>query len=306
MEWLKRNSLFGAVLFIAALLAMEGSLWARHRAQARRALAVLERKAEERDRLARQSPAPTIENERAIARDLADAQKMLAAWWAARREREGGAPVAPPERVVDFFFDLAAFVEKTRALAAHAGVSMKPDERFGFATHAKEGPAAELVPAVFRQRMVAQQLLEALLGARPQSLLAVQRERPLSAAQRDLRHLSPSDEVPALTGGKPEDFFALDPALSVRVPGQVDSDAFRVEFTGQTPALREFLNSLVRLTPPVIIRSVEVEPLAGEMPDKMPAASTGTPAPLVARNVSRFAVVVEAIRPADPAGEPES
>ena len=46
-----------------------------------------------------------------------------------------------------------------------------------------QGPAAELAPAVGRQRAALQYLLETLVAAQPQALLAVQRERPLPTAR---------------------------------------------------------------------------------------------------------------------------
>jgi hypothetical protein len=150
-----------------------------------------------------------------------------------------------------------------------------------------------------------QYLVEALIEARPQSLLAVQRERPLTAAQRMERNqLSTTGALPpaapAARGGQAEDFLELDPALSLRMPGRVDSDAFRLEFTGQTAALRTFLNTLAAFKLPVIVRSVEVEPVATGAAPVGPAGASGpsgAPVPLVAQNSSRFAVTVEYVLP---------
>jgi len=302
MNLLKQNPLFGALLlFLAATLTLEGWLWSRYYRESHRAFAALAETKRERDRLAAQSPALSEANEQAIVQDLANTRKTLATLHSALAGREGGAIELPPARSIDLFFDVAAFVEKSRALAARAQVATKPDERFGFATHAHEGPGAELVSAVLQQRIVGQYLVEALLEARPRSLLSVQRERPLTAAQRAGRY-QPTQAgagppiAPVASGGQAEDFFEFNPAFSVRVPGQVDSEAFRLEFTGQTPALRTFLNTLAAFQLPVIVRSVEVEPLVAEEPVDTPVSASsesGAPVPLVAQNVSRFAVVVE-------------
>lgn len=300
MDRFRRNPLLGAVLLLlVALLAAEGWDWSIQRQRSLRALAALEQKKQDRDRLTRQLPALSAENEQAIARDLANTRQVLAALRSALQGREDGAPGTPPAKAIDLYFDIASFVEKTRALAARALVVVRPDERFGFASHANEGPEAGLVPAVFRQRVVAQYLVESLIEARPRALLNVQRERPLTAAARALRNQPPPPgAVPAATGGLPADFFDFDPALSVRVPGRVDSEAFRLEFTGQTTALRTFLNTLATFTLPVIVRSVEVEPLAAGSSEADPAAApsvAGAPVPVVSRNVSRFVVVVECV-----------
>jgi len=305
MNWFKRNPLLGALLVVlAVLLAAGGWMLNRERLRAIRALANLEQKKQERDWLARQSPALSEENTQAIARDLAAAGQVLAGLRAALPGRDAGILAAPPPaKSIDVFFDLAAFVEKTRALATRMQVVIRPDERFGFASHANEGPEAELVPAVFRQRMLVQYLVESLIEAHPRSLLSVQRERPLTATQRASRNQPPQPGAPVAaaapaTGGQTADFFELDPQLSVRVPGRIESEAFRLEFTGQTPALRTFLNTLASYKLPLIVRSVEVQPMAADQPQgDTPEAPTvtGAPVPLVTQNLSRFAVVVESV-----------
>lgn len=302
MDWFRRHPLSGAVLLmLVAALALEGWLWSHHRRQSLRALAALAQKRQERDRLAQQSPAPDGDNEQAIARELAETRQVLATLRAALQGGAGGSPPPPPARGLDLYFDLATFVERTRALAARARVAVNPDERFGFASHASEGPEADLVPAVSRQGVSVQHLVEALIEARPRALLAVQREHPQTAAQRARRHQPvPADAIPAVSaGGQASDFFEFDPTLSVRVPGLVDSDAFRVEFTGQTTALRTFINALASFRLPVIVRRVEVEPLAAgvvHVDPAGPASPAVMPVPLVAGSLSKFAVVVEFVQ----------
>ncbi len=305
MNWLKRNPLLGAVLLACTLsIAAEGWFLAQARQLGTRALAGLEQKKQERDWLGRQSPTLSVANEQAINRDLAQADEVLADLRTALQGRAPKILATPlPVKPIDAYFDLAAFIEKLRATAARAGVALKPDERFGFATHSNEGPEADLVPAVFRQRLVGQCLVEALLEARPRALVSVQRERPLTAAQRAWRNQpgQPPASVPGApaAGGVAADFFEFDAPGSLRVPGRVESMAFRVEFTGQTPALRTFLNNLAVLPLPIIARRVEVEPLAGEATPPAGLAP-GAPVPLVAQNFSKFAVVVEWVEPLAP------
>lgn len=299
MNWLKRNFLPGGVLLVSGFaLAAGGWLGQTARRQAAQAVANLGQKQQERDSLARQTLALSTANEQAIAQDLVQTSRVLAGLRAALQNREGETPASPPPaKPIDAYFDLAAFVEKTRALAARAQVVLKPDERFGFATHANAGPEAELVPAVFRQRLTVQFLVEALLEAHPRAVLGVQRERPLTAAQRAQRNQPGQTRVPAAAsaaGGAPEDFFDHGAQISLRLPGRIESEAFRLEFTGRTPALRAFLNSLASSPQPVVVRRVEVERLAAEAPSavNLPA---GAPVPLVSQNLSKFAVVVECV-----------
>ena len=150
MSWLKRHPLLGAGLVLGWLaVAADGWFLQQARQQAARAGAALEQKKQERDWLARQSPAPSAANEQAITQELLQSRRELAGLRAALQARDGeAAGLAPPAKPLDAYFAIAAFVEKSRALAARAQVLIKPDERFGFATHANEGPEPELLPAL--------------------------------------------------------------------------------------------------------------------------------------------------------------
>lgn len=250
---------------------------------AARALADLEQKKQERDWLARQSPALSPENEAAITADLAAAGRSLDELRLALQGREISVLSGPPPaKSIDAFFELANFVEKLRTRATQAQVVLKPDERFGFATHTNEGPPTEQLDTVHRQRLAMQYLIETLLESRPLALVAARRERPAADGPRDSRD-------------RAEDFFELERPLSLREPRQVEGMAFRLEFTGQTAALRNFLNSLATYRQPVVVRNVEVEPLAAASAAgaTTPAVAAGSPVPLVRQSLSKFAVTVE-------------
>lgn len=317
MDWIKRHPLLSAMLLLLVVgVSTEVWLLQQARQDAQRAQFALEQKKQERDWLARQSPAPSDENQRAIEAELATATKIVAELRTALKGKEGDWLAKPtPAKPIDAYFDLANFVEKMRAQAARNQVMVKPDESFSFASHANEGPELDLLPAVFRQRLIVQRLLDDLLAARPRALLAVQRERPLTAAQRAARHavapVGNSTPPPASAprkGDVPADFFEPDLRLSLRQPGVVGTEAFRVEFTGQTPALRAFLNSLATFKLPLIVREVTVESLSLVQPPSDPTSGSGeptdaAPVPLVAQNLSKFTVVVEYVElpaPAEP------
>jgi hypothetical protein len=245
-----RRSILPSVVVALVLCALvaEGWLLQQVRQRASRAVSNLEQKKQERDWLGKLSPAPTPENEAAIAAALGAARENL------RRLREdlAGAEVLAdepvPVRSVDSLFALTEFAEEMRRKAIEAQVALKPQESFGFASHAQEGPAAEAIPTVHRQQRTVQELLDTMMAVRPQALLAVNRERP------------PAQEEGGGPAGR-ADFFAPAPALLVRQPGLVETDAFRLEFMGQTDVLRDFLTALANLSRPVLVRSVEVEPL---------------------------------------------
>jgi hypothetical protein len=320
MAWLKSNPLFAALLLACATAGlMQGWLIYTTRERALRAAIQLEVRRGERDWLARQSPALSEENSRAIAAEVAAAEKRLAEL----RAHLAGKPWLPaaPVRSVDAYFALASFNEKMRALAVGAQIALRAEERFGFSSYTNEGPDADLIASVHRQRVVMQHALEALFEARPKALVAAMRERPLTEAQRSARRAAITGASAA--GGadaaaaaslpvtrpaeQSADLFEPDSRLRLHAPGLVDGELYRVEFTGQTQTLRAFLNALVALPLPLFVRAVEVEPdaiapVAADASTRLaPLPSASSPVPLVARNFSKFVVVFECIEIAPPA-----
>ena len=294
MRALRNLSGFSASVLTLLLVAAISVGWSVERGFAHKKLqAQLRTKQREARNLAQVQPAPTPENEALVAADLEQANAALAAMRADLTGRSLSVDrlklQSVPERRPDAFFDIADFVERMRFRAEQAGVGLKSDERFGFAEFAHVGPEQDEIPAVFRQRLVMQYLLEQLFDARPERLLTVRRERPTSATSRDTR---------ATTTTASADLFEVDPRMTARVPGFVDATAFRLEFTGGTGTLRTFLNRLSTFELPLVVRSVEVER------QNEPAGlrtSEGEIAPLVVPATSRFTVTVEYIELTEPA-----
>ncbi len=225
-------------------------------------------------------PPPTRDVAVAIEEDLARAHATLATMQA---ELQGRGPAAErwrtariPTARTDAYFDLASYVERLRERARQNEVAIRPEAaRFGFAAHANEGPELERIGAVFRQRLLAQYLMEALLDARPRAILAVKREPAFTPLEREAREatLAEAEAAAVIAAGGdlldtnspqlelPEgpDYFAIDPRASARRAGFVDTIAFKFVFTGQTAALRTFLNRLALFELPILVREVEVE-----------------------------------------------
>lgn len=288
MNWLRKNPLFAGVLVmcvgtIAAEIWQLQTLWQR----TKRAEVMLRQRKDERDWLAHRTPALSAENTDAIAADVAVAARRLDELRQALQGR-GRWLTAPPKRPIDAYFALAAFTEKTRALAVQQQVELRPDERFGFGTYASVGPAAEHISAVHRQRVLVEHLLETLLEARPRALLSVQREHPRTAAS----HLHRAEASEPDAGAVAADFFEFPAHVRMGIPGVLETEAFRLEFTGQTQTLRALLNALAVFKLPLIVRSVEVEALPGDSRLVSATGSSGS-VPIVAQNLAKFAVVVE-------------
>jgi hypothetical protein len=197
---------------------------------------------------------------------------------AALRDELGGyQPEVPaPAGTVEAFFELSRFVTAMKGKAAEGKVAVRPGERFGFGSYVTEGPAAAVLPAVHRQRTTAGSIIEALFEARPLALLAFKRERPdTTDANKPERTM--------------EDYFILPHEYSLRQPGLMNTDAFRVEFTGQTAVLRQFLNTLAGSRQAMVVRTVEVEPFSVATAGA-PGAEAGA---LHRPPISKFVVTLE-------------
>ena len=291
------------ILLLSVLLVGESALWVHAHGQSRHALARCERLTREMNTLSRATPALDEANTRAIQRETEVAEQVLAAWHEAGPSWNDATSTAPaPGRSLDLFFELLSWVDRTRTRAADAQVSIRPDERFGFASLASEAPPAELAPAVWRQRQRLHYLLELLFAARPRAVWSVQREQPLPARAGPPQ----PPESGRATASPNADYFIPEPRLLIRSSGQFSSEAFRLEFAGETPVLRALLRGLASGQAPVLVRSVAVEPLIAAAPIKGNAEvfAASVPGPLVAPTASRFVVVVEWIERLSPTEKP--
>lgn len=351
MSFFRKNPVFTASLSLCALVVVgEGALIYERYAASQAAAKRYEQRKVELQAMAELAPPPKRDVAAAIEADLAKAQGALASM---QSELKGRGPAAEriraakvPTARTDAYFDLATFVEKTREAAAAADVEVRSEAaRFGFGAYANEGPVQDHIEPVFRQRLIAQYLLDSLIEAKPRAIFAVKRERTLSKADREARAAAaangeaPPPDASADAGEDSPDYFAIDPRVTARVPGFVDTTPFRFVFTGQTSALRTFLNRLAAFELPVLVREVEVEVATpeeaaaqtakegeGDAPAAAPAPAsvvlTTTPAakaaaaktaarvsaavPIVSKPLSKFTVTVEFVElvtPAAPAAD---
>ncbi|CAM3109232.1 Amuc_1100 family pilus-like protein [Rariglobus hedericola] len=321
MASFKSNPIYCSVLGVLglAVLAAGWGIYDRHAASEKSA-ALLVQKRNELNSLQAVNPAPSEVSKAAVEADLLRTEAALVKM---RAELKGSGPFAEalrntpaPSEPTDVFFNLETFVEKTRQKAEAAKVKIKADERFGFYTYDRTGPDRDLIPQVFKQRQVIEYLVDALIEATPSELLAVNRERPLTKAA--LAAIAAGQPAPqssasaANSNSTNNDFFDIDPRISARVPGFVGASAFRLTFVSETESLRVLLNKLASFELPLVVRSVEVEPMPksqssaapvqsnslssifGNAPSSTPAAAP-EPKPLVEKVLSKFTVTVELI-----------
>ncbi len=289
MIWFKRDPLLASVICAAILLigGEGGWLW-RVRTQASQAVLALNQKNRERDSWRTQSPTPSEENERAVERDLLLARGKLTEWESNFGPIDDTGFDASPAKSTNAFFEIASFVEKTRTLAEQSGVAIRSGEHFGFASYANTGPAVDVLPAVLRQQRSLRTLLDLLLSAKPTALISVQREHPAQAT------------TPA-SSGDPVDFFEPVVSLLLRKPGTLETGAFKLEFTGRTRVLRDFINQLAMAKPAFATRSVEVEPIKSATISGASAKSEAA-VPVITEGISQFRVVIEQLRVVTEAG----
>ncbi len=341
MSWFRKYPFFAIGLTLCGVVAAgELALIFERFTATREAAKRLEQRRAEVEAMAQLTPPPTREVAAAIEADLAKALKSLAAM---QGELTGHGPAAErlltakvPVARTDAFFDLATYGEKMKELAEKDGVEVRPEAaRFGFSLYANEGPEIERIEPVFRQRLIAEYLLVALLEARPRALFSMKRERTMTKAERQARIASQSGgevvDVPTSeVESESSDFFEIDPRASAKVPNHIDTEAFRFVFTGQTAALRNFLNRIASFELPVVVREVEVDtatqeemapPAAAESVDSAePGAEASPPVvlttepvvpakeapparaprvptatPIVLKSVSKYTVTVEFI-----------
>lgn len=303
MSWLKKDPFLGAVFFAVMLIVgVEGWLLWRTRLEAVHELTGLEQKKREREELQHRSPPPTDEVARMITADLDSSTARLSEAIAAIPKPADWAAPSGSANPVDAYFEIARFVETARTAAKRLNIAVKSDEHFGFTSYAREGPDAPILPTVLEQRAAVGKLTDALFAAGPAALIAIQRERPVAILQRERPgQAGLKKNVHAKPETRPEeaaDFFDPVPSVSLRVPGKIKTSAFKVEFSGATRVLRDFLNALSVSDTPFFVRSVEVEPLTDAPKPSIAAGTISGPVPVVMNSVSRFQVTIELLKSA--------
>ena len=178
---------------------------------------------------------------------------------------------------------------------------------------------------VFRQRVMAEHLLDALREARPRSLEMLQRTRPWREAEREAhaRARAQSGRAVALPAswdgvgaGSSSDYFTPDVRFGIdAVVPTLEPTAFRLVFTGDTQTLRKFVLRLAGFDSPVRVRAIDVQllprekkadqavraptrPMAASVvrsahPTSLPESAEAPRRVVVSKSVSQFTVVVE-------------
>ncbi|HTB62679.1 MAG TPA: Amuc_1100 family pilus-like protein [Opitutales bacterium] len=253
--------------------------------------------------------APTPENLAAAAKNAdalkADLDKVKAAF-TDTAEKIPPAPTSVPELLVD----IEQYANDMQILAKqHEVVLPIADYSFGMAKYRNHAapPPVEKVSAIFTQMEVLQYIMSHLMGA---AKISGQEMRIISVLRQDVTAAS-FDAKPGTAAANAgvgvddlsSETFVVDPAVTARVPGFVDTYAFQIKFVSYTNSLRLLLNNLKEFRLPLVVRSVKVEPapIVSDRPTGAEAAAakksgiSDTAKPVVTDNLSQFTLVIEYI-----------
>ena len=306
MTWLKRNPLFYLMLGMLLAIALLGMF---HTSMDSDRLAELKFEYEEKNKqlslFMQRSPAPTKANLAILDRNLEQMKKEFEISQSTLnlstydRDLFFGKP--PPDSNAAFFM-IAKFVEDSRLLAQSADIRFEEGYRFGFSSYENVGPASEALAIVHKQAKIMEALLQALADAGISELVTVERENPATLGPEDNRS----------SGGA--DFFRMPGKSLIRSTEAFDSLAFRLEFKGQSHAMRSFVNRVNGSSLPFTISQIEVqlESESGNLDkrsgllenpffasDQDVEDNSALQVPIISENESRFVVIVEFIELGD-------
>ena len=309
MGFIKKNLTFTIIVAVCALVFVTGAYLAFAESsnvdQAKQKITSAESQLENM-RFA--NPSPTPENVEASTENVAE---LAAELRKIREDFERGARITTSTDGIGVMAGIQQFISNyQREAAAHsdkdsdkAGIIVPDDFGFGFEQYLDEATMLdddELIPVLDKQRQILSYLLNKLYDANPESIVSVQREA-----------LELKSE-----GAGSDKGFAINPAISARVPNAINTLAFGLTFTGYTSSLRELLNNLAKFDLPIVVRSIDVErPSGSRTTAKVPSNNNldaffgvfGDSAdselevpeeaqkPVISENISTFTVVLEFI-----------
>jgi len=213
--------------------------------------------------------------------------------------RSSGMP-GPAHAPAEARNDRGQLVLELRDQARRAGVSIRPEERFGLAL--ADGDSGTPISNSVRRRQheAAEYLVRTLLDAHPAELMSVQWAR----SRRSISGGAVPRPPPGAAAGGAGEFFVVDARLSVEEAGVIATVPMRATFVGRTAALRRFLNRLATGRPLVVVDEIAVEPvLAGTCLRRGKSSDVETVVLVVQPAVSKFVVTVEYCSFVAPPGE---
>lgn len=221
-----------------------------------------------------------------------------------------------PTKDFDLLSKITSYQDKLNQMAKDKNVLLPTGDyttyTFGMSLYLGRGvtaPPPEKFAAVFKQVKVLEYILshlmeDAKLPDQKMKITAIQREDVTAVVGVNGATVAPTDT------GTTSDFFSIPPTITARVPGAINTLAFRIQFVAYSDSLRILLNDLAKFELPLVVRSIDVQPaesdkaLNGVVSARAAAAAaadTSTRKPVITDNFSQFTIVVEYIElPAPP------
>ncbi len=182
----------------------------------------------------------------------------------------------PGEEGYELVEKLRGMVDNWRRTAADLGIIVASEMDFGFKKYVAAKatpPKKESILPIWRQACVLnyvnQKLFKCKTEKSPMYILSVQRELLPSEIEKEQtakkkRGRTLRRKESDSTSG---DNFKIDPAITARKEGSLDTIAYRFVFAGHTDVLRRFLNQLKDFDAMLVVRSIGVRPI---LPDELP------------------------------------
>ena len=160
---------------------------------------------------------------------------------------------------------IRGIVNRWKQTCKAKGITLPEEMDFSFKRYYQpdaDPAVSEAIEPLWKQACVLDYILGKLFNSKPEDMemgiVSVQREvLPSEGVKRDKKgramRTSDGDEV-----------FTIEPLVSARVPGSIDTLAYKFVFKGQTEVLRLFLNQLKSFDAMLVVRSVEVKPYQEE------------------------------------------
>ncbi|MEC8329763.1 MAG: Amuc_1100 family pilus-like protein [Verrucomicrobiota bacterium] len=312
MSAIKKNPIFFTLIIVASVLSMSGLYFAY---DASGQLAEAQKNARETGSrlksLQQFSPAPSIDNIQIAKRNVEELDYALRE---IRKDLQRGSKMSLSSDGVSVMAGIQQFISESRERAisrerfdsVEQDTVLKPiviaeDFAFGFEDYAQEATMPDSASAILlldKQRQILEYVINLLLAANPHSIDSVEREH-----------------IEALTINKNQSgLYRIDPAVSARLPGAIDTVALRITFSGYSRSLRRFLNSLASFDLPIVVRSLSVtrpeaplrtkaakkdsiEEIFGNFGDVSLASlePENITTPVISENISRFTLDLEFI-----------
>ena len=264
-------------------------------------------------------PSPTLENKKLAEQNV---EQLRLTREAHERDLIGAGNITltdPKDSNFEFTVqqNIRNYALKMRRSATEKGIQLDTDavKDFGFSNYVSQSKTSniwELAYTLDKQRAILEYLVGELLESKIHRLISVKRENLETKFDPNL----------SIAGG---DIFYLNPLVSARVEGAIETLAFQLEFAGHTECLRLYFNKLSQFELPVVVRDVKVRreelreeeeeeeeealppqndsPFPGSSPFPVPGSDGSPPVeqmvkkptqkPVVNQNVSTFLLVIE-------------